>query len=208
MPATQTDVLLLCGAYALLGVLVLVVLAGLRLPRWLKAAAVVAVSACYLVVFFATQHLLGWSAPAALPDRFQVLWTRVVEPDPAHGKPGAIHLWIEVLDEANLPSGEPRAYRLPYSPRLAGRVSHAQGEIMKGRPQGGRAQVFGTTADTAPQGGAANAPSPNGVPAGGDPSGGGLLDPAFLGGQSKTVELAPLPAPMLPDKDIPPQPQP
>lgn len=208
MPATQTDVLLLCGAYALLGVLVLVVLTGLRLPRWLKGAAVVSVSACYAVVFFAIQHLLGWSAPAAVPDRFQLLWARVVEPAPAQGQAGAIHLWLEALDDANLPSGVPRAYLLPYSPQLAGRVIHAQGEIMKGRPQGGRAEFFGNAAEMELRTGSTAAPSTQSVPAGGDPSGGGLLDPAFLGGQSKTVELAPLPAPVLPAKDTPPPPSP
>jgi hypothetical protein len=41
------------------------------------------------------------------------------------------------------------------------------------------------------------------APPGGDPSGRGILDPSFLGGQSKSVELIPLPKPILPPKDIP-----
>jgi hypothetical protein len=41
------------------------------------------------------------------------------------------------------------------------------------------------------------------LPAGGDPSSGGYLDPAFLGGDSKSVEFAPLPVPRLPEKDAP-----
>ena len=37
------------------------------------------------------------------------LWTRVVEPNPSQQFAGAIYLWVEELDERNIPSGEPRA---------------------------------------------------------------------------------------------------
>ena len=126
MTGLEGSVLLLCLAYVLLSVLLLAVMAWLPLPRFLKIAAILAASAFYVVVFFATQGLLGWSAPVAVPDRFQVLWTRVIEPNPARHDPGAIHLWLEALDDANLPSGVPRAYLLPYSPELALKVSGAQ----------------------------------------------------------------------------------
>jgi hypothetical protein len=112
---------------------------------------------------------------------------------------GAIHLWLEALDDANLPSGVPRAYLLPYSAALAGRVAEAQREIRKGHPQGGRAELFGSAPDTSP----GLAAGPAKTPAGGDASGGGLLDPAFLGGQAKSVEFEPLPAPALPAKGDP-----
>jgi len=195
----QTNVLLLSLAYVLLSVLLLVVMTQLPIPRMLKIAAILAASGFYVVVFFASQGLLGWSAPVAVPDRFKVLWTRVIEPDPARHEAGAVHLWLEELDGANLPSGVPRAYRLPYSRQLADKVSNAQAEIEKGHPQGGRAQYFGTPSSA---GGGAQ-PVQAGAPPGGDPSGGGLLDPAFLGGQSKSVDLVPLPKPALPNKDAP-----
>lgn len=199
MMSLQTTVLGLSLAYVLLSVLLLAVLIWLPVRRLFKIAAILAASAFYVVVFFATQGLLGWSAPVAVPDRFQVLWTRVLEPNPARGEPGAIHLWLEALDDANLPSGVPRAYLLPYSRELAGRVSAAQAEIEKGSPQGGRSQFFGNPPHNAGVMGPVNAAAPPG----GDPSGGGLLDPEFLGGQSKSVELTPLPKPVLPPKDIP-----
>lgn len=198
----QTDVLLLSFAYVALSALLLTVLATLRFPRPAKIGAVVAVGALYLVVFFATKGLLGWSAPVAVPDSFKVLWTRVVEPDARRGRPGAVHLWLEALDGANLPSGVPRAYVLPWSAGLAARVSAAQAEIEKGHPQGGRAQLFGGSGGAASTD-AAVAPSNAGAAPGGDPSGGGVLDPAFLGGQSRSVDLLPLPPPALPAKDEP-----
>lgn len=197
----ETNVLCLSLAYVLLSALLLLVMARLPLPRPLKIAAILAASAFYVLVFFATQGLLGWSAPVAVPDRFQVLWTRVIEPNPARNEPGAVHLWLEELDDANLPSGVPRAYLLPYSTDLARRVSTAQEEIEKGHPQGGRSQFFGSQPQD--QRIAGTAPVNATAPPGGDPSGGGLLDPAFLGGQSKSVDLIPLPKPILARKDIP-----
>jgi len=198
MMGLETSVLGLSLAYVLLSTILLAVLIWLPVRRLFKIAAILAASAAYVAVFFATQGLLGWSAPVAVPDRFQVLWTRVLEPNPSRGELGAIHLWLEELDDANLPSGVPRAYLLPYSPELAGRVSAAQAEIEKGHPQGGRAQFFGSPTHAGVMG-FVNA----GAPPGGDPSGGGLLDPEFLGGQSKSVDLIPLPRPVLPPKNIP-----
>jgi hypothetical protein len=200
MTGLQTGVVGLALAYVTLSVLLLVVMIFLPIRRWMKITGILAASLCYLVVFFATQNLLGWSAPVAVPERFQVLWTRVIEPNPSRDNPGAIHLWVEALDESNLPSGEPRAFRLPYSVDLARKVSAAQEEIDAGRPQGGVAQFFGM--DRTGEGMGA-APVNAAAPPGGDPSGGGMFDPAFLGGQSKSVELAPLPKPKLPAKDIP-----
>ncbi len=136
MIGLESGVIGLVLAYVLLSTLLLVVMIFLPIPRLAKVVAIVTASAFYVGVFFATQHLLGWSAPVAVPDRFQVLWTRVIEPNPARNNPGAIHLWVEELDDSNLPSGEPRAYRLPYSVELARRVSSAQAEIEEGRPPG------------------------------------------------------------------------
>jgi hypothetical protein len=138
-----------------------------------------------------------------VPPRFQLLWARVVEPDRAEKIAGAIHLWVEELDDANLPSGVPRAYRLPYSTAVARKAEAARVEIMNGRPQAGRALEFGV-------GGGEAAPdvpgafvAPGATEPGGDPASGGFLDPSFLGGDSKSVEFAPLPAPALPPKGAP-----
>src|SRR5262249_6050893 len=74
-----------------------------------------------------------------LPQRFQLLWTRVVEPDPKMGDPGAVFLWVEELDENNVPSGTPRSFKLRYSAPLADRSNKAKDEIMAGNPQEGTA---------------------------------------------------------------------
>src|SRR4029077_9674874 len=104
-----------------------------RLAWPIKGAAIVVTSAYYLIVFFRTEGLVGWAAQEPLPPRFQLLWARSVEPNLALDEPGAVHLWLEELDEANLPSAVPRAYRLPFSAALARKVESARLEIMKSR---------------------------------------------------------------------------
>ncbi|MET0705619.1 MAG: hypothetical protein ABWY82_02060 [Tardiphaga sp.] len=198
----QSSIIGLSFGYALLAVLLLLALVRLQLPWPLKALAVAVTSACYVLVFFRTQGLLGWSAEGPLPERFQVLWVRSVEPNVALNEPGAIHLWVEALDEDNLPSGVPRAYRRPYSTALARKVEKARTEIAAGHPQGGRAAQIGTGDGEPPPGGPTNTQTVGGEP-GGDPSGGGLLDSAFMRGDSQSIEFAPLPVAKLPAKDVP-----
>jgi hypothetical protein len=199
----QFHVLYLTIAYALLGTLLLGVLSRLAIPHAAKAAAIVTMGVFNVAVFFWSQGLLGWSAASAVPDRFQLLWARVVEPDPSRNLAGSIHLWVEALDERNIASGEPRAFVLPYSAELAGKAAMAQTEIKKGNAQGGTGHSFDRNfVSAAPEGVNVRNVSQGAMP-GGDPSGGGVLDPSALGGQSKTVDLIPLPKPLLPPKDDP-----
>jgi hypothetical protein len=133
-----------------------------------------------------------------------LLWARIVEPNPLDRDPGAVHIWVEELDAANLPNGQPRAHRLPYSAALAHKVEAARDEIMKGHPQGGRAADFGAgNGQPAPEGPSdVSTLRPSAAP-GGDPTGGGPLDLSFLTGESGNIEFAPLPVPLLPPKEAP-----
>jgi hypothetical protein len=200
----QKEILGLAIAYALLGALLLVIALRARLPWQLKLGAVLVTSAFYGVAFFRIEGLTGWSAPAPLPSQFQLLWARVVEPNPLDRDPGAVHIWVEELDAANLPSGRPRAHRLPYSAALAGKVTAARDEIMKGHPQGGRAADYGSgNGQAAPEGPSdVSTLRPTTAP-GGDPMSGGPLDLSFLTGEAGNIEFAPLPVPILPPKDAP-----
>src|SRR5208282_4057499 len=114
----STVIIWLSIAYALLGILLLVICVFARIPWPVKAGAIVLTSAFYVVSFFAMRGLLGWSSIDPLPRKFKLLDARIVEPHSLEGDPGAIHLWVEALDDDNFPSGVPRAYRLPYNARL------------------------------------------------------------------------------------------
>lgn len=205
----QMHVLFLTIAYAALASVLLIVLARVALRRDIKIAVIAAMGAFNVAVFFWSQSLLGWSAATAMPERFQVLWARVLEPNVSKQFPGAIHLWVEALDERNIPSGEPRAYVVPYSAALAQKTAEAQSEIKKGNAQAGKAGAVDLAPNVglgATDGGMTGVNirtvSQGAVP-GGDPSGGGVLDPSSLGGQTKSIDLIPLPKPLLPPKDLP-----
>jgi hypothetical protein len=135
-----STVLAISAAYVVIGVLLLTIGLTSRFAWWVKAAAIVVTSVFFVEVFFATKDLLGWPRSGQLPARFQLLWVRVVEPDAKVGDRGAIYLWIEEVDEHNVPDGVPRSYRLPYSRPLADRSAKARDEIMRGRPQQGLAE--------------------------------------------------------------------
>src|SRR6201999_1355709 len=172
----QSVVLALSLSYAVVGALLLVVLAYARVPWSAKALAVVVTSAFYVVSFVSVRGLLGWASVDQLPASFKLLQSRIVEPHSLEGDPGAIYLWVEALDEDNRPSGVPRAYRIPYSDKLADKTDKAQGEIAAGRAQGGRAADYGSG-----EGGLLDAarayitPSTIIETSGGDPSTGGGL---------------------------------
>ena len=149
----QKEILGLSIAFALLAALLLIIALRARIPWPLKIVMVLVTSAYYCVAFFRIEGLLGWSATAPLPSQFQLLWARIVEPNPLDRDPGAVHIWVEELDAANLPNGQPRAHKLPYSATLAAKVQAARDEILKGHPQGGRAADFGSgNGQSAPEG--------------------------------------------------------
>lgn len=200
----QKEILGLSIAFALLAALLLVIALRARIPWPLKVVMVLVTSAYYCVTFFRFEGLSGWSATAPLPPQFQLLWARIVDPNPLDRDPGSVHMWVEELDAANLPSGRPRAYRLPYSAALAGKVEAARSEILKGHPQGGRAADYGRGDGIQAPDGPSNVATlrPAAAP-GGDPASGGPLDLSFLTGESGHIEFAPLPAPILPPKDLP-----
>jgi hypothetical protein len=128
------------AAYVVLSLVVLSMGLTSRFAWWVKASTIVVSSGFFVEVFFASKGLLGWPASGALPPKFQLLWTRVVEPDVKAGNRGAIYLWVEEVDGNNVPSGLPRSYQLPYSVKLADRTLKARDEIMAGNPQEGLAE--------------------------------------------------------------------
>jgi hypothetical protein len=182
------------AAYVVMAVLLLSAGLTARYVWWLKASAIVVTSLFFIEVFFASKALLGWPGAGPLPAKFQLLWTRVVEPDPKLGNRGAIYLWVEEVDENNVPSGLPRSYRLPYSLRLADRTLKARDEIMAGHPQEGVAD------DMSGDQTAMAAQSANLQPDGGAESTGGKVDLEGTSEQIPRVDFRPMPAPSLPPK--------
>ena len=189
-------VLAISVAYVVVGVLLLAMSLTSRLAWWVKALAIVVTSFFFVGVFFATKSLLGWPTAGALPDRIQLLWVRVVEPDPKTADPGAIYLWIEEVDENNVPSGRPRSHRLQYLRPLADRAIKARDEIVRGNPQQGLADNL--LGENAPK----DAKQEQAQTGTRQDSGAAAIDQDQLKllQQAQRVEFGPMPVPMLPPK--------
>src|SRR5262245_31151203 len=192
-----STVLAISAAYVIIGVLLLTVGLTSRFAWWVKAAAIVVTSVFFVEAFFATKSLLGWPRSGQLPPRFQLLWARVVEPDPKTGDRGAIYLWIEEVDENNVPDGVPRSFRIPYSRPLADRSIKAREEIRRGRRQQGSAgDISGTEAKEGAKDEQASTGSRS--------DSAGLttvdLEQFQLLQQAQRVEFSPMRAPTLPPK--------
>ena len=127
-------------SYAVLAVLLLSLNLASRWHWGIKASAIALTTAFFGISYASITGLVGWPAGARLPERFQLDWGTVVEPDKLNGAPGAIYLWVETIDENNLPAGVPRAFRVLYSRELAERVGHARERIEQGIDQAGTAR--------------------------------------------------------------------
>ena len=101
---TTLAILLLAGAYAAIAALLVMVLLASSLPLLARAAVVAVGVAGMFVTYFNIGELRGWPSDTALPPSFELLWGRVVEPNPRR-RPRPVYLWLEELDEQNYPSG-------------------------------------------------------------------------------------------------------
>jgi hypothetical protein len=194
-----TTLLAISAAYVAMSVLLLSL--GLTSPFrwWVKAVAIVVTSFFFVEVYFATQSLQGWPGSGRLPAHFQLLWTRVVEPDPKIHDAGSIFLWVEQLDENNVPAGTPRSYRMAYSEKGADEVIKAQTKIMNGEQVEGHAGDD-TENETPPSTNLPNLPENANPTQTGNPNN---LDLAKLAAQPdymQGVVFKPLEPPKLPQK--------
>ena len=204
---TSTVVAIALG-YAVIGVLLLWLGLEARLAWWIKASAIVVTSTFCVIVFFAANGLLGWPARGPLPARFQLLWSRVVEPDVRSGDAGAVYLWVEETDENNVPNGAPKSFQLPYSRALADRSIAARDEIIAGHPQQGLAGDLGegdesANGDRADESSrhAESRPAEATVTAGSRAEpGAARIDMNVLLAQAEPVRFRPMPPPALPPK--------
>jgi hypothetical protein len=131
-------ILTLAVAYVGLGALVAWSLLSARAPALFKGLVVVALSAFYIAAFSGLRALPGYASEERLPARFKLLGIRVVEPKTIPGDPGSIYMWVEPMDENEVLSGAPRAFRLPYTEKRADNMINAIKRSNEGHPQEGR----------------------------------------------------------------------
>lgn len=127
-------------AYVLIAVLLLSMNLASRWMWWIKAGTIVVTTGFFLQTFAAIVGVIGWPSTSGLPPAFKLHWGTIVEPNQFMGEQGAIYLWVEELDEHNIPMGVPRSFELPYSDELAEKVDQATENIQQGLETAGTAQ--------------------------------------------------------------------
>ena len=126
------SILATVAAYVAIAVLLLSLNLTSRWRWWIKGGAIVVTGLFFIGSYVAISSLLGWPTQKRIPDRFLLVATRVVEPDPFTGNPGAVFLWLEQMDENNVPNGRPRSFKLSYTEELAARTDEAQERLNEG----------------------------------------------------------------------------
>ena len=117
------SILAIALTYVLLLFLVLLAILKSEIGASLKLGLAVLCAGFYLWHYDALQNYLGWPAGNALPQKFEMVSSLIVEPDLKRDEPGGIYLWIRDLDADQL---VPRAYRLPYQKQLHRKVDDTQ----------------------------------------------------------------------------------
>jgi hypothetical protein len=130
------------AAYIILAVLLLSLNIAPRWAWWVKGTAIIVTSAFFVISYYSMIDLMGWPVKARMPEKFQLLWAKVNEPDKLLNTPGAIYMWVEALDKDNIPTGLPRAYRLPYTQPLETGIENALDMIAAGQEVGGTANMM------------------------------------------------------------------
>lgn len=133
--------LLLSAGFLALSLLLIAALARSTWPWPGKAILILVVLIASIAAWQALEREAGWPSAAPLPAEFQLLSSRIIEPNARQNDSGAIFLWAQDLSTDARP--EPRAYRLPYSVGLHDEISRAN---RRGRPQQGRYRRPGTGA--------------------------------------------------------------
>ena len=139
----------LVAAYVVMAAILLSIALWNRVRWWIKAATIIVTFGFFFVSFMSFRHILGWPASAELPDRFELVWAFVQEPNEAIQSPGAVYVWAMTLpgegpvDQAELympgaidtrvePNQRPRAYVLPYTRYMHEEVEEAKIKMVDG----------------------------------------------------------------------------
>lgn len=168
---------------------------------WVKAAAILITTACFMFAYFSITAMIGWPTFTALPQHFNLVATRIVEPDRTTGAPGHVYLWVEEINANNVPIGAPRGYEMPYDVHLADNSRDAQTALNSGK------QIMGTTRSAGIPASSDAKPGKPGQNAGqmaGNPGQGaaasGETTAAETIGEGALVTFSDMPAVTLPDK--------
>jgi len=144
----------LVAAYVLIVIFLLVILFWSRVRWWIKAGAIGLAVTFFFGTWNGLRNISGWPSDELLPDRFELVYTIIVEPDETRQDPGALYYWILELPEDGPineediyrpgaidvrldPAQLPRSFRIPYSREAHEEAEEARNKIIQGVRQVG-----------------------------------------------------------------------
>jgi|TARA_R100000808_G_scaffold3827_2_gene13124 hypothetical protein len=189
--------MILTIAFVLLAAIILWFVIGSK-GQWHLKALCIALTLYFSLCLSQSLHdVAGWPSSDELPDKFEIHWGLIQEPDKVTGEEGRIYLWLTPKEEEedsgwilsfyDAITDTPRVYSIPYSRENHGKVEGAVEGIKQGqRMQGGKGDGEG------------DGEGENGEKGGdgqeGKGSGGGSIS------RSPELYFGPLPPPKLPEK--------
>ena len=189
-------------AFVLLTAIILWFVIGSK-GQWFLKASCIALTLYFSLSLSQSLHdVAGWPAAEQLPDKFEIHWGLVEEPDKATGKKGRIYLWLTpeadkedsswFMSFYESESGSPRVYSIPYSrdnhEKVEGTVEAIkQGQRMQGGVGEGKGEGDG-------KGGDGKGGKTQGQGEGKGDGGSGSMS------RSPELYFGPLPPPKLPEK--------
>jgi hypothetical protein len=173
---------------------------------WIKAGAMLVTAVVFVGAYAVISGLIGWPSESQLPARFSLLDTHVEEPDKQAGNPGHIYLWLQEINEDQIPIAPPRAYALPYVVETMKGVTQSQEMLDRGEAVLGESKTqVAATGDRPAEEKGQNADDLTAEQGGTNLSNGGTRSNnsagsifGFPGGQS--IDFSPMPAVNLPQK--------
>jgi hypothetical protein len=145
----------LWGTIAIYGLLALLLLSLniFSLWRWwVKAGLMLVTAVAFVGAYTVISGLIGWPSPAQLPQRFSLLHTYVEEPDKQRDFAGNIYLWVQEIDENQIPIAAPRAYVIPYIVDTMKGVTTSQEMLDRGEKVLGESKTQVTAQSNKPPG--------------------------------------------------------
>jgi hypothetical protein len=141
-----------------------------------KTAAILVVTAAYMLVYFSLPRMLGWPTDRQVPRRFNLHAVYIQDPDKQTGEAGSVFFWASDLAPGANP--RPRAFRMPFKASFKSVFQEAQGKLRQNIPQEGEIEL---------------ADEPEGVP----------LDWTQLGQKSVKLKFKDAPVNLAPSKGTP-----
>jgi hypothetical protein len=133
-------------AFVIIAALTLWIVIGSKGWWWLKALVVAGAVLFSITLWHSLSALQGWPTNEELPEKFEIKWLVVEEPNKKTGFEGAIYVWAKDLspkEERNdgvlilhskKKSDEPRLYIMPYSRKMHEQAEGIKKQIASGKP--------------------------------------------------------------------------